>query len=184
MKYLIVLVTVLSLTGCSLNSKKYDPESLYDGGEKDSVLASIVTYIFIAPPYTEMKDRFKAQHRRFYTDPLTLSKFSLDKLYRAGDDTYYFLVLRPAAKVGERRAVGGYFKMEEDYKLSGFREVFVTPILAEEEAKKKGAFLFDRMVKGDIKEYLVMKSYVQWPNAASYYDSTKYEWVLDPEKAR
>jgi hypothetical protein len=183
MKYILLFFSALFLfSACSLNDKKYDPTSYYYGASQDSVLASIITYVFIAPPYTQMKDRFMLEHRKFYADPVTLAKFSIDQLYIAEDGTNYYLVLRPGPKVDERRAIGGYFKTDEKYNLSGFREIFVTPILPIEEAKKKGEFLFDKMVKGEVNEYLKMKSYVQWPNAASYYDSTKYEWVLDREK--
>lgn len=74
--------------------------------------------------------------------------------------------------------------MKEDYLLNGFREIFVTPTLLEDEALKKGAFLFDEMVKGEIEKDLKMQSYVQWPNEASYYDTTAYEWKLKAEFAQ
>ena len=179
MKYFLLLLAICGLFGCSLNDKKYDTASYYYGAQQDSVLASIITYIFIAPPYTEMKDRFKPEHRGFYADPVTLSKFSIDQFYVDEAGTNYFLVLRPGVKIGEKRAVGGHFKTDRNFQFSDFREIFVTPVLPEDEVKKKGEFLFDKMVKGEVKEFLKMKNYVQWPNAASYYDSTKYEWVLD-----
>jgi len=181
-RYRLVLIAFV-FVACS-SKDKYSPDNYYTKDQQASTLANIVTYIFIAPPYTAMKDRFLPEHRKFYTDPTLLAKFRLDQYYISNDGMNYFLVLRPGPKVGEIRAVGGRFRRQGNLEVADFREVFVTPILPEKEAQTKGAFLFDRMVKGDVDEYLKMKSYVQWPNAASYYDSTKYEWVLDPAKAQ
>jgi len=181
-KYLSILIAFVFIA-CSTNDK-YSPDNYYTKDQQASILATIVTYIFIAPPYTAMKDRFLPAHRKFYTDPTLLATFHLKQYYVSSVGVNYFLVLRPGPKVGEIRAVGGHFKIHGNLEVYDFREIFVTPILPEKEAETKGAFLFDRMVKGDVNEYLKMKSYVQWPNAASYYDSTKYEWVLDPGKTR
>jgi len=181
-KHLSILLAFVFIA-CSTKGR-YNPDAYYTKDQQASILATIVTYIFIAPPYTAMKDRFLPAHRKFYTDPTLLAKFRFDQCYIDNNGVNYFLVLRPGSKVGEVRAVGGRFKTLKNLELADFREVFVTPMLPEKEAEKKGAFLFDRMVKGDVDEYLKMKSYVQWPNASSYYDSTKYEWVLDPGQAK
>ena len=62
--------------------------------------------------------------------------------------------------------------------LTDFREVFVTPLLTDDEVKKRGGFLFDEMVKTrNIDQYVSMKTYIQWPNELSTYDTAKYEWT-------
>jgi hypothetical protein len=60
-----------------------------------------------------------------------------------------------------------------------FREIFVTPLLLDSVARGRGRFLFDKMVNNDLGEYIKMKTYVQWPNPVSYYDTTTYEWKMD-----
>jgi hypothetical protein len=177
----ILLVSLVLIISCS-SKEKYDVSRYYDLKEQDALLTSIITYIFIAPPYTLMKDRFKPEHRSFYS--AQVPKFSMKKFFKSEDGTCFYLVIRPGAKLGEKRAVGGSFKMKEHFQLDGFREVFVTPTLDEDDALKKGAFLFDEMVKGEIKKDLKMQSYVQWPNEASYYDTTAYEWKLKEEFAK
>lgn len=176
MRYYVIVISFLFLS-CR-GKDKYDVSLYYNKSNQDSVLANIVTYIFIAPPYTSMPDRFKSEHKEFYTDSTLLAKFSVLKYYICDDGTNYFLVLRPGNRVGEKRAVGGYFKRNKDQSLVNFHEVFVTPLLSEESAREKGGFLFDKMVQGEVQEYLKMKSYVQWPNDASYYDTLQYEWKL------
>jgi hypothetical protein len=173
--------SVLLLFSCS-RSNKYDIANYYNAKQQDSVLANIVTYIFIAPPYMSMKDRFKQQHRKFYTSSAVLNKFAIDQFYINKNGVNYFFVVRPGVKPTDKRGVGGYFKMNSENQIINFREIFITPILPEEEVRSKGKYLFDKMVKGEIDEYLKMKSYVQWPNEVSRYDTTTYEWVIDKEK--
>ena len=166
---------------CSTRDK-YDVARYHNPAEQDSVLTSIIAYIYAAPPYTLMKDRFEHRHRPYYSS-LT-PKFSFHKYFIAEDGTHYFYLIRPASKIGELRAVGGHFKMDSQYLLKGFHEVFVTPILPEEELGNRCAFLFDEMVKGTIDPYLKMKDYVQWPNEVSTYDTVAHEWKFIPEKIK
>lgn len=178
MKNLLIILLGISLIACSTKDR-YDVNTYYDAGQKGALLTSIVSYIFIAPPYTRMEDRFKPEHRAFYYSESV--KFSFQKLYLAEDGTHYFFLLRPAPRADEKRGVGGYFKCDKDFQLTGFREAFVTPILKYEEAKERGAFLFDKMVKGDLDKYLPMQTYVEWPNGRTYYDTVAYEWKLKKE---
>jgi len=181
MKNILLVSFALLIISCS-SKDKYDVNRYYDLKGQDALLSSIITYIFIAPPYTLMKDRFKPEHRGFYSSQTP--KFSIKKFYKSEDGTCFFLVIRPGFKLGEKRAVGGSFKMKESFQLIGFREVFVTPTLAEDDALKKGSFLFDEMVKDEIEKDLKMQSYVEWPNEASYYDTIAYEWKLKEEFAQ
>jgi hypothetical protein len=170
-----ILIFVVFLF-CS-SRDKYDPSTYYSAQEKDALLTSIINYVFTAPPYVSMEDRFKPENREFYSG-LT-AKFSFEKLYVEDDGTHFFLVLRPGPKSDESRGVGGHFKKGDDFQLKNFQEVFVTPLLSHAESKEKGSFLFDKMVKNEIDDYLKMKSYVQWPNELSWYDTTTYEWKLN-----
>jgi hypothetical protein len=175
MNRVFAFIPILMILGCSMKDK-YDVARYHNLMEQDSVLTSIITYLYAPPVYTSVKDRFRPEHRNFYSS-LT-GKFSILKYYVAKNGTNYFYLLRPAAKMGDKRGVGGYFRMNDHFQLFGFREVFVTPILPEDELKNRCAFLFDEMVKGNIVSYLKMPTYVQWPNEVSTYDTTIYEWRL------
>lgn len=174
----VVWVSLLVLTGCAMKDK-YDVTKYYNLKEQDEILASIVAYVFTAPPYVKMNDRLKPEFRSYY---LTItSKFAIDKYYIAEDGTHYFYIVRPGPKMGEKRGVGGHFKLGDNYQLSEFREEFVTPLLPERDVRGRCAFLFDEMVKGNLSEYLKMETYVQWPNPVSYYDTINYEWRQRPD---
>lgn len=176
MKKISIALLVL-VAACSSNSNKYDPATYYKDQERADLLSGIVNYIFIAPPYTAMKDRFKPEHKEFYN--FHSQKFTLDQLYVDNHKRHFYLVLRPGPTVDQKRATGGYFDVADDKQFENFREAFVTPLLPDSVASAKGRFLFDQMVKGDLARHLKMSSYVQWPNQASYYDSTIYEWRMD-----
>ncbi len=180
MNRLVTVFCFASLIGCS-SKDKYDVSRYYDAPEQDKVLASIIVFVFDAPPLTLMKDRFRPEHINYYSS-LT-SRFSIEKYFIADDGTHYFYLVRPAPNPKEKRGVGGHFKMKNDFQLIEFREEFVTPILPTEDVKGRCAFLFDEMVKRNLAKYLTMESYVQWPNPVSYYDTLTYEWKLKPEFA-
>ena len=168
---------LLVLFSCTSTTDNYDPSKYYDDAQRANVLTGIVTYIFSAPPYTKMQDRFKPEHKAFY-DENARKQFSFDRLYVDGK-RHFFLVIRPGLGAKEKRAVGGIFDVADDKQFENFREAFVTPLLSDSVARTRGRFLFDQMVKGDLQRYLKMESYVQWPNAISYYDSIDYEWKMD-----
>lgn len=176
MRYVIILLFVL--TACS-SKNQYDVNGYYTLPEQDKILTNILTYIMDAPPMTPMADRFDKKHYNHYS--FLTSKFSIVKYFIADDGTHYFYVMRPGPKAGEKRGVGGHYHMTKDFKISDFREVFVTTIQSEADIKDKSSFLFDEMAKGTIDQYLKMPTYVQWPNEASYYDTITYEWKLKPE---
>ena len=178
MKNAFLIACFFLLTACS-SKEKYDIAKYYDVQEQDQVLTSIVTYIFDAPPYASLKDRFKPEHRNYYSSQA--SKFSISKYFVANDGTHYFYVVRPGPNTNEKRGVGGSFRMRANHELSDFREIFVTPLLPVEEVTGRCSFLFDEMIKGNIEKYREMGTFIQWPNKISCYDTITYQWKMKEE---
>lgn len=173
--YVIVLIALIS---CAKSNDQYDPSGYLSDAEQEQTLSGIVTYIFSAPPYTSMKDRFKPEYKPYY-DSISKRLFSLDRYYVDNSKRRYYLVIRPGNSNQLKRAAGGYFYVDTDNNFKSFREEFVTPMVDDSVARERGRFLFNQMVKHDLQRYLKMPSYVQWPNPISYYDSTVYEWKMD-----
>jgi len=173
------IALLLLLASCSApTSDNYDPSKYYNDEERADLLSGIVTYVFSAPPYTAMKDRFKPEHKIFY-DTVSTRLFSLDRLYVDDNGRHFYLIVRPGSHTKQKRAAGGFFDLADDKSFKNFRETFVTPQGPDSAAQAKGRFLFDQMVKGDLQRFLKMESYAQWPNPISYYDSVTYEWKMD-----
>ncbi len=177
MRNKFLLVTLALLASCTVKDK-YDPSTYYSLKDQDQILTSIITYIFMAPPYAEMKDRFKDKHRAFYSSQTR--KFKILKYYVAPDSTHYFYLSRPSSIASEIRGVAGHFKLKSNFKLEDFKEEFVTPVMTESELVKS-AFLFDELVRGKLRNFISMPAYIQWPNEGTYYDSISYEWKLKQE---
>jgi hypothetical protein len=172
------LLLIILFISCS-SKNKYAPSNYFDLPEQDAILTSIISHVFEAPPHTKMKDRFSSEHRAFYT---TKTKFfTLEKLFKTEDGKVYFYITRPTPDPKNKRGVGGYFKFGKNFIFSEFRELFVTSILPMEDVKGRCGFLFDEMIKGNIKQYEKMTSFIQWPNEVSYYDTITYEWKLKSE---
>ena len=70
---------------------KYDVNRYYDVKEQDVELTSIIAYLYTAPTYVSMNDRFKPEHRSYYTT-LT-SRFKFEKYFIAEDGTHYFYII-------------------------------------------------------------------------------------------
>jgi len=177
----LVIFILVTLVSCSKSRNEYDPSKYLDEGQQKDALSGIVTYIFSAPAYTAMEDRFKPEHKNYY-DSMSQRLFSLDRFYVSDNKRRYYLVIRPGNQQDQKRAAGGYYDVSADKQINHFRETFVTPQLPDSVARARGRFLFDQMVKGSLEPYLKMATYVQWPNRVSYYDSTTYEWKLDVSK--
>jgi hypothetical protein len=112
-----------------------------DEARQKDVLSGIVTYIFSAPPYVSMKDRFKPEYKNFY-DSISQRLFTLDRFYVDNDKRQYYLVMRPGTSDTEKRAAGGYYSLDATNNFKDFREVFVTPMLPDSLARERGRFLF------------------------------------------
>jgi len=171
------ILVLLLVSSCS-RKDKYDISRYYDREEQDSLLARVVTYLYVAPDGVSMKDRFKPEHYPFYAEKA--KAWSFISFYRDDNGKCYYYIERPATKVGEFRGAGGAFNVAADGTLTQFREVFVTPVLSDAEVRGRCTFIFKKMVEGDVEKYLTMQTYVFWPNEATYYDTVTYEWKLRP----
>lgn len=174
MKSISFLVAFTLVLSACQKQDRFNPDVYFSRSEKDSVLTGILSHILLPPPYVKGVDRIRPIHHSFYRT--LILKYELDKVFLSDSGTYYYLLFRPGNKPDELRGVGGSFKMNSDFTLSEFREIFVTPILPAAETRKRGEFLFSELSSGNIKPYLKMKSYVEWPNEISYYDTLNFEW--------
>ncbi|MFN3841063.1 MAG: hypothetical protein ACK4RF_10195 [Cyclobacteriaceae bacterium] len=179
MKSAIFFLTIFSLMLFSCRDK-HDPDYYVNAQQRDSLLTDIITYIYVRPTGAAWDTRFNAQFRKFYVN--SLPKFKLEKLYRDQSGLYYFFLIRPARSAeGSLRGVGGKFKMDAQGRITSFEEVYNTPVGALTELRKKGSELFTHMTKhGNVDAYLLNDEYLEWPNAWTYYDTIRHEWLIKP----
>src|SRR5262245_47771028 len=106
-KLIFALFCIPVLASCDQRDK-YDVNKYYDLNDQDKIATSIVTYIYTAPPYTKMEDRFKPQHRPYYSS--ISGKFRIVKYFITEDGRHYFYLVRPAYGL-DKRGVGGHFRL-------------------------------------------------------------------------
>src|SRR5688572_24663711 len=159
---------------------KHEVKSYYSQSEKDSLLADIITYVYNKPTYATWENRFESKYRRYYVS--RIKDFQFQQYFIDENNTHYFYLIRPArGPQGNIRGVGGSFKIDNDGKISSFREVFNTPIATKERLEVRGAELFKWMtIHGNVNDYLKNPDYIEWPIQMTYYDTIQYEWLVKP----
>jgi hypothetical protein len=150
----------------------------FNESERDTLLANMITYIYVKPPYSSNATRFQAQFRKYYVE--NLPKFSIENYYISSDSTHYFFLIRPVGNTLKyRRGVLGKFKLKNGSLMpTDFEEVVNTPHLEEALVKERGKFLFIELKKtGNLDKYLGMKHYIEWPDSTLVYNKKINEWV-------
>jgi hypothetical protein len=172
-----MLLLVAGIASCS---DKYDPATYFTAPERDSLLADIITYVYVRPSGANWDTRFNLEFRKFYVSQLP--KFRFENLYRDESGNYYYFIIRPARSVeGTQRGVGGTFRLDERNKIIRFNEVYVTPVGDLVELRKMGVELFEHMVRtGNVEQYMLNDVYLEWPNAWTDYDTVRHEWLVKP----
>lgn len=174
------MICIVSLCWILACKDKYDADSYFENQSKDSLLADIITYIYVRPQYAEWNTRFDARFRKYYVSQL--GKFNFEKYYRDDQGIHYYYIIRPArSSQGNIRGVGGKFTLDENGKINSFKEIFNTPVASLSELQQRGKELFLKMIKdGNVDDYLKHPDYIEWPNDLTYYDTLRHEWLAKP----
>jgi hypothetical protein len=176
------VLVLLSLFSCSQNQKP-DPYAFDfhfpDEEARKNVMASIITYIYKAPPGASLESRFDTAHVGYYLS--VVRNFEMLRYHIAEDSTHYFYIKRPARNVyNHNRGVGGKFKMTANGSISNFEEVWVTPMVEDEKIENWANYFFPEFIEtGKVDNYLINNSMVEFPNDRAKYDKEKYEWRYD-----
>jgi hypothetical protein len=177
MRIAVFLSCGLFLIGCK---DKYEVSNYYSGAEQDSILADIITYVYIKPQYADWQARFEPKYRKYYLSHI--KDFQFERYFIDESNTHYFYLIRPArGPQGDIRGVGGFFKLNEVGKITSFREVYNTPIATKQQLESRGAELFKWMIANqNVNDYLKNPDYIQWPDQITYYDTIQHEWLIKP----
>ncbi len=165
---------ILSFTQCT-NSK--DPLHYFSEAERDSLLADIITYVYVPAPNANNQTKFKADFRAFYVKQLP--SFYLQNYVEKDGISYFFMIRPVGASALYRRGVLGKMQLDpKNHRIISFEEIANTPHLPEEVVRERGKFLFNKLVQeGNLDGYLAMKQYIEWPDASLKYDKKTHTWV-------
>ncbi len=180
MKKVFSILFIVAVSLFSACKDKYDVNSYVSIAGRDTLLADIITYIYVRPTYSDWQSRFDPQFRKYYVSQI--GKFRFEKYFINDKGIHYYYLIRPARSAeGSIRGVGGTFRLNEKGKIVSFKEVFNTPIAALPELQQRGEELFNRMVKqGNVNDYLKHPDYIEWPDKITYYDTIQHQWLIKP----
>lgn len=181
---LLSFLSIMFLSSCymqeresaaSANDSLPPPTQYYSPSELDSLIVDIVTYIGRKPAHAESHTRFDTIHRAYYQS--LAQQFEM-VYYSIDDGTHTFYLLRPARSLqGNKRGVLGSFRIDQNGRITSFREWVNTPVGSDEELLEKGKRLFGAFTKAqNIADFLADTSLVEWPDGRLYYDTLRFEW--------
>jgi hypothetical protein len=174
MNKVLTCLCILVLSHC--NTPDHPVSDYISRDQSQIILKQAVRYMYYAegiPEGARFDSTYDAKYNRVLRD------FYFARYYFADpNDEHIFLMVRKYA--GEKfRATGGKLKVDSSYKVLHFEEIFVTPLSDETDVLNKGEFLFRQIVeKGSVDhKYFAMKSYVEWPDEHTEYDTLRHQWV-------
>jgi hypothetical protein len=174
-KSIIVIFLACVLFSCK---KFYNPDNLLTAGQKDSLLTTLIIQMDKLQAGANMESRFDEQFRKGYEHRKRF--FSLDQYYVDEDGFHYFMIIKrvPSLYDANKRAEAGRFRKDTKGKITDFEEIFLTPILSDEEAQDKGLILFHEFITtGNVDKYRNDITYVEFPNLTWTYNKEKQAWV-------
>ncbi len=169
----------IGLISCNSNSK-YDIATYYEQEAQDTILTNIVTYIYKVPRGVPKERKHYNEYRHLYVKIIKDFEF-LNYYIDPSDSTHYFYMIRPARNAhGHKRGVGGKYKVDQDFNLLDFEEIFNTPMMSVEEIKEKGTYLWDDlMYYKNVDRYFLNKSFIEFPDERVRYDKETKEWTYE-----
>ncbi|WP_028979683.1 hypothetical protein [Sporocytophaga myxococcoides] len=172
-------IIFILLTSVFFSCKKsYDPENLLTTEQKENLLSTLIIQMDKLQSGANMNNRFGEEFKEGYEQRKKL--FSLDQYYIDQDGFHYFMVIRrvPSLYEANKRAEAGRFRKDASGKITDFEEIFLTPILSDEEAHDKGVTLLQEFItSGNIERYKNDITYVEFPNLTWTYNKKKQAWV-------
>ncbi len=180
-KPVIILLLALFFNCCSTEDRgvmEYNAESYIPAGKLDSLLTDIVTYIGPKPKYTDHITRHEARYRDFYSS--LSEKYHIHSWYKDKDGNNYFFIIRPAKhSLYDERAVYGRLRLDEEYKITVFEELFVTRPMHRKELESASVELFPAALTSLSDLGPELMQFIEWPDERCMYDKEKHEWRYD-----
>lgn len=176
MRQILLLAFWLFLIACS--SKQKSTNDILASKVQDTVMWSIVHYAAKLAPAATHETKFNHEFDDYYKSVQADYKFL--HLTFKNDETYYFLISRPARSITPMsEGIGGYFQFKNDT-LIEYDEIFRTWKMPDTELAVRGKALFERMVSGaDLSIYYTRYSgdkYIEFPDDRFYFDKQNRIW--------
>ncbi|HEX4886869.1 MAG TPA: hypothetical protein VFV37_02385 [Luteibaculaceae bacterium] len=153
---------------------------LSDGLVKRSLMLQLVQFTDKLPEGFTHEQRFDSLALPVFQQRASIHELSF--LYPT-DSVIYFQITRPAPSLfKERIAIGGWFTLQPNGKITDVEQLYVTPKLRPEELVVRTATLFRELVQtGNVKGFLSDRNYVNYPDSVNQYNSQLNKWEYVPK---
>ena len=175
---LIIMLTSVIFFSCEKKREDNPQVVIADNALRDSVLLQLMPYLAELPKYANYQNRFESQFHPYYKKVMPIF-FQWNKLYKAEDGYYYYLLYKKSNSLYEKKiALGGRFKLDAHNRVTDFEDIFNTPKMKLDELDTKSATLFDTMIKtnGGVGEYALNAEYIEFPDQRCYFDKKLKYW--------
>lgn len=169
----LLLTTILFKQNDNYHIDRFVPTEF-----QDTLLVDIVTYMGVKPKHANWETRHLSEYRNFYIQQA--ADFNIHKYHVDSEGIHHFYMIRPARHpLGNRRAIGGRMQLSEDFRITEYKELFVTQVLEEEKLRQIAPELFSAMINNELEERLQNRQIIEWPDDRLKFDPIKKEWRYD-----
>lgn len=172
---LLCVFLLLALLGCerSIEAKKELSKAEYD-----VLIEQLAPYVVKKPDAFTYENRFDAENRPFYKNFIELTKAELMYYKESDTCTFFTFNYRDLASLKEHyRALGGYYRMNNNDSIVFLNLVYHTPRLTPDELWQKNKMLFESMIeKGNVTRFMGNRNFIDTPNKDFYYNPKINRW--------
>ena len=175
--FIPVLILLITMQQCSKDSNS--PDRYFSPQQQRALIRQSIYYSVKLPPGATRETRFSPEFDWYYD--VAEKEYDLRGLLPGKDSAYYFLMTRKArSRWPAREAIGGIVKLDKQYKLLEYEEVFRTWKMTEDTLNARAFELFNLMKDG--KDLTPFRSkfkgdrYIEFPDDRFYFDKASRSW--------
>lgn len=174
---LIMMLASAVFFSCQKKREDNPQVVIADAALRDSVMLQLMPYLAEMPKYATYQTRFDERFKPYYRKVMPVF-FQWNKLYKAEDGYYYYLLYKKSNSLYEKKiAVGGKFKLDAQHHITDFEDVFNTPKMKLDELAEKSSLLFEEMIQtGGLGKYALNAEYVEFPDQRCFFDKKLKYW--------
>lgn len=165
---------------CCASREDYRPDSHLTAEAKDKTISTIIRYVAERPKKANDSTKFDSSFDEHYKEQAAAHQ--LTHYFFSPDGEHFFLIQRRAPSLYEKYvATGGRMRFDANDSLVEYEEVFRTWKMPKDTLARRGAILFEKMVKGEsLTPFLTANSggveYIEFPDPYVYYDKQARTW--------
>ncbi|WP_100610260.1 hypothetical protein [Confluentibacter lentus] len=180
MKYFILLLLFIPLLSCQNKELDINPKIYLTEDQEEAFKYAVIRYVDRLAPKATHETKFNQQFDSNYQ--LQAKQVDLLFYYEDKGETYFAITkIAPSLKV-KKVATVGKLKMDGNNNITYYEEIFRTYKMEETPLFQKTALMFKDVIQNkDVKKYEFKNSkpeeYIEFPDANTYYDSKKRQWI-------